>query len=282
MRRNVSASTIGGDGNNNNNNNNGEQLRTAVENLGASYMESMSEAIQWDDEENDEFEARVVELKKKRMQQRFGTSIQNTVQLSFKSDINIGVVLGQVEPGLSLSDKALDMDTLQYKQRAPSSPKNDDTDALLRKSVDAAFKGVLVLSVDPNGQGWEAGIRPGNVLTASSATVGEVSLCLRLFFSFCFEIIVHTSDSHLIFYSNFLLLLLQAMWPKATLEGVQSAIASRKVVSSTLGLSFQQQQQQAAVKVDNQYELSLSRPIGIEVGGTCASFVCLKFCCWLY
>jgi S1-C subfamily serine protease len=134
-------------------------------------MESMSEAIQWDDEENDEFEARVVELKKKRMQQRFGTSIQNTVQLSFKSDSSIGVVLGQVEPGLSLSDKALDMDTLQYNQRA----NNDETDALLlRKSVDGAFRGVVVLSVDPNGQGWEAGIRPGNVLTASSATVGEV------------------------------------------------------------------------------------------------------------
>jgi hypothetical protein len=55
------------------------------------------------------------------------------------------------------------------------------------------------------------------------------------------------------------------MWPKATLEGVRSAVTSRKVVSSTLNLQFQLSTLDNMV--DNRYELSLSKPIGLEIEG---------------
>ena len=53
------------------------------------------------------------------------------------------------------------------------------------------------------------------------------------------------------------------MWRKSTLDGVKSAISSRKAVTSQLSLQFQR-----SCILDNLFELSLSRPIGIQIGGT--------------
>jgi hypothetical protein len=56
------------------------------------------------------------------------------------------------------------------------------------------------------------------------------------------------------------------MWPKTTLEGVKSAIASRKVVTSQLALQLHRVSEDA--QVNNQYELILTRPLGLEIDGT--------------
>lgn len=57
------------------------------------------------------------------------------------------------------------------------------------------------------------------------------------------------------------------MWPKTTLEGLKSGIASRKVVSDSVTMQVQPSAAEAT-KVDNQYELSMTRPMGFEVSGT--------------
>ena len=59
----------------------------------------------------------------------------------------------------------------------------------------------------------------------------------------------------------------QGMWPKTTLEGVKAAIASRKLVSSQLVLKLQRNCAEAPA-VDNLYELTLTRPLGLEIDGT--------------
>ena len=55
------------------------------------------------------------------------------------------------------------------------------------------------------------------------------------------------------------------MWPKTTLDGVKSAISSRKVTSQSM--AFQLQRFVEETVVDDQYELSLVKPIGLEIEG---------------
>lgn len=61
------------------------------------------------------------------------------------------------------------------------------------------------------------------------------------------------------------------MWPKSTVEGVRSAVSSRKVMSKTIKFNFQRVNEVAGEcesELVQEFELSLSRPMGIHIEGT--------------
>ena len=160
---------------------------------------------------------------------------------------SVGMSLRQVYSGRRLSELALDVDTLRFQSfggelqgRDFSEDEADESLGSLQvlqnsvlKLVADSFDGVIVSSVTRGGLAWQAGVRAGDVLAATSATIGS------------------------------------KLWPKSTLDGVRSAISSRKVISPVMDFEFRRL---ALEKVEAEsvqsFELSLSRPIGINVEGT--------------
>ena len=61
----------------------------------------------------------------------------------------------------------------------------------------------------------------------------------------------------------------QTLWPKTSLEGVRSAVASRKVASGMMTFRFERSIEEVA----SQYELTLTKPLGLEVQATKDGFV---------
>ena len=60
------------------------------------------------------------------------------------------------------------------------------------------------------------------------------------------------------------------MWPKSTLDGIRSAISSRKLMSSTMKFQFQRSCDDNLIsetELVQEFELSLSRPMGIHIEG---------------
>lgn len=172
----------------------------------------------------------------------------------------VGMSLRQVTSGRRLSELALDVDTLRFQSfmdelqgrtvleedRLDDSiwedtqNKADGSIQVLQNNalegLKETFDGVLVSSVARGGLAWKAGVRAGDVLTGTSATIGN------------------------------------KIWPKSTLDGVRSAISSRKVLSSTMEFEFRRLgAQEGNMSRDGikSFELNLSRPIGINVEGEC-------------
>jgi len=167
----------------------------------------------------------------------------------------IGMSLRQVYSGRKLSELALDVDTLRYqsfddevqgRRIIVNGIKEDDAAAqlvsgsiqVLQKTalelLNESFDGVVVSSVARGGLAWQSGVRAGDVLTATSATMGG------------------------------------KLWPKSTLDGVKSAVSSRKVILPTMDFEFRRlvsDQVDGGVEAVQSFELSLSRPIGINVEG---------------
>jgi uncharacterized protein YheU (UPF0270 family) len=233
------------------------KLLDTVETLG----ESLTEAILRDDEDNAHHE-RMLELKKQRMRERL---LPRGWVVNFALDRTMGLTLAQVDTACQLSSQVLDVDTLRYEPITNYS----NVSSVVQGSTDVNFRGVVVLAVKENEQGWSAGIRPGDIVVASSATVGEVSdVCGVLCSPWMSRSMPFSCGStKLTILFTFLVFLMQAMWPKTTLEGVKSAIASRKVVASQLALQLHRVSSNDA-QVSNQYELILPRPLGLEIDGT--------------
>jgi len=99
--------------------------------------------------------------------------------------------------------------------------------------------GIVVSRVVRGGLAWKAGVRAGDKLLATSATMGE------------------------------------KIWPKSTLDGVRSAISSRKLMSSTMKFQFQRSDETLIGESElvQEFELSLSRPMGIHIEDTKDGFV---------
>ena len=60
------------------------------------------------------------------------------------------------------------------------------------------------------------------------------------------------------------------MWPKSTLDGIRSAISSRKVLSPTMKFQMKRTCDENIVseaELVQEFELSLSRPMGIHIEG---------------
>ncbi len=158
----------------------------------------------------------------------------------------VGMSLRQVYSGRRLSELALDVDTLRFQSfggelqgRDFSEKEADESLGSLQvlqnsvlKLVDETFDGVVVSSVTRGGLAWQAGVRAGDVLAATSATIGS------------------------------------KLWPKSTLDGVRSAISSRKVISPSMDFEFRRLiLEKVEAETVQSFEVALSRPIGINVEG---------------
>eukprot|EP00529_Nitzschia_sp_RCC80_P003169 CAMPEP_0113516040 /NCGR_PEP_ID=MMETSP0014_2-20120614/41319_1 /TAXON_ID=2857 /ORGANISM="Nitzschia sp." /LENGTH=1114 /DNA_ID=CAMNT_0000412755 /DNA_START=492 /DNA_END=3836 /DNA_ORIENTATION=- /assembly_acc=CAM_ASM_000159 len=166
-----------------------------------------------------------------------------TEQATGASVLDMGIRLCQINRGRNMNDKEqLDLDTLEYTSSSSSSSSSSPSSSAaaevmdvssLQRRIDGEFQGIVVWSVQEGSAGWMAGVRPGDILTTSSATLGE------------------------------------QLWPKSTLDGVRSAMQSRKAVAGSIQFEFQR----LADVEDNQFELSLTRPIGLELRETADGYV---------
>lgn len=168
-----------------------------------------------------------------------------------KPILSMGVTLRQINKGRVLLPEELVLDTLSIQTAARVDVKdvdmlnmNEEEDTIefdlptLMRKVKGDFSGTVVTQVSKKSAAWAAGVRAGDILKSTSATLGD------------------------------------ALWPKSTLEGVRSAISSRRATSGSIQLEFQRVSQ----VVDNLFELTLTRPIGMELKGTDV-LCCVLVCC---
>lgn len=150
------------------------------------------------------------------------------------SVLSLGITLCQISKGRNLDSVfELNLDTLELEDGTKRTNNNINTwtTSTTRQRIDGNFQGLVVSSVKQGSAGWVSGVRPGDILKTSSATIGN------------------------------------SMWPKSTLDGVKSALLSRKAVAESIQFEFQRLD--AETVVDNQYELTLARPIGLNLKGKC-------------
>jgi len=224
----------------NSNNNNNNTTRTYLANL-------VTNAVQTDDD------AEEIELaeRRRKVTERSG-SFRVTLPLIQKEEETVsqpstimGMTLRQFYTGQQISSQILNLDTLVIESLASEenpSHRNSMYDnaehvsdpesisvAIMQERLAPNISGVYVSRVEKGGPAWNAGIRPGDVLASTAATFGD------------------------------------AMWPKTTLEGVKSALSSRKMISGSATFEFVRTDVQEAVST---YELTLTRPIGLNLRGT--------------
>ena len=225
-------------------------LQAAVSNVTTSttsYLDSLSVQAAEDDRTEAAAGAR-----RERVLQRLGGGMGETYKVTLplskqkaKSTsasaiamATLGICIGQVaQGGSALSDYELDLDTLQildagqksFESRGSSASQQDvmvRMDAVnVLPRADISGSALLVSSVVKDSLAWQEGVRPGDLLIATSATMGD------------------------------------KMWPKSSLAGVQSALSSRRNMADTVSLEFRRMQD----VVDNQFELTLPRPTGMQM-----------------
>jgi hypothetical protein len=109
-------------------------------------------------------------------------------------DKKLGVSLREIK-GRTLSEYCLELDSLRYvspeeevvrNQKLDCSTGTEGSDGSIQvldeKIVDAA-SGIVVSSVVRGGLAWNLGIRAGDFLVATSATIGDVSAKTTVIFS---------------------------------------------------------------------------------------------------
>lgn len=194
--------------------------------------DSISNAVS-DDPDSDEVE---IAMRKQMVENRMKTyKVALPLASSYveaKSPLlSMGLHLRQISKGRSLDDGHLNLDTLEVEDFRKIEISNEtesmDEQGLLRR-IDGEFQGVVVSSVKKGSASWKAGVRAGDILQSTSATMGK------------------------------------KLWPKSTLEGVRSAIVSRKATSGSIEMEFQR----LGDAVDNQFELTLTKPIGLQMKET--------------
>ena len=224
-----SASSASFNNKNNDFENNSDSIERMVQNVTSAYLQSVREAVQYDD---DSEELQIAQRQNK-IRHRQGTYRVTLPFLAVKepsSSTALGISLAQVESDRVISEVELDLDSMQidYPEDLPSSSSSQrirmDRNQVLGR-LEPTFRGLVVSAVEPESPAWASGVRPGDVLQAVSATLGD------------------------------------ALWPKSTLEGVRAALSSRRTMSSNVVLELKHMAEQ----VRNQYELTLPKPLGIEV-----------------
>jgi pentatricopeptide repeat protein len=209
-------------------------LRKDVDRIGADVTKAGSEYLtSFLEEQRDEYEVEMEQKNRIVLEQRR----QYDATLSLKE--TLGITLCQVDAGQELSDYDLNLDSLVFESPPEPISQASSGEALtmnptqVQKRLDSNFKGIVVSSVVVGGHAWNNGIRPGDVLVSTSATLGD------------------------------------ALWPKTSLDGVRSAVASRKVASGMMTFRFERSIEEVA----SQYELTLTKPLGLEVQATEDGFV---------
>ena len=220
----------------NSDNNNDANIGDALSSVTNAAVDSIANAVK----DEPDMDAEEVARKQKMVQNRqVGKSYKVTLPLAASLVSNLGIRLCQFSKGRKLdSVLELNLDTLDMEdgskrtelQKSINSDSDETTEMdipSIQRRIDGEFRGLVVSSVRENSAGWEAGVRPGDILKTTSATLGN------------------------------------KMWPKSTLEGVKSAIISRKAVADSIEFEFQH----LVETVDNQFELTLTRPIGFNLKG---------------
>jgi hypothetical protein len=234
--------------NNNNNSKGNDVLLTSVTNAAVDFVVSL------DEPDRDAAEiARKRQLVQDRQQKMTykvtlplaslssaaaATALRSSSSAAASSVLKLGIALCQISKGRKIdTSMQLNLDTLEFESLpsvTSSSIDSGDDDrkamdvASIQRRIDGEFQGVVVASVEQGSAGWVAGVRPGDILKTTSATLGS------------------------------------QLWPKSTLEGVRSALTSRKAVAESVQFEFQR----LGETEDNQFELTLTRPIGLELKGT--------------
>jgi len=246
MAADASSSFTNDEGEGDSNNNIGEALSSATN----AAVDSIANAVKDEPDTDAQEIARRQELVRKRQ-----TEKSYKVILSLSESSNMGIRLCQIQMSTTTTTATatgqsldcvleLDLDTMEVNERTQQQQQQQDSDDVYHQEVmDSStirrrmmmttnnggdFRGLVVSSVTEEGAGWAAGVRPGDILKSTSATLGS------------------------------------RMWPKSTLEGVKSAITSRKAVSDTMEFEFQR----PVETDDNQFELTLTRPIGFNLKET--------------
>jgi hypothetical protein len=208
-----------------------DSLGEALSTVTNAARDSITEAVS---DEPDIEEAEIA-LKQRMVEKRLKTYAVTlplaSTPLEGKSEVlSMGLTLRQIRKGRTIDSNELNLDTLRFEKcdRAQGTDGLQKMDeANLRRRVDGEFQGLVVSSIVEGSSAWVAGVRAGDILKTTSATIGA------------------------------------KLWPKSTLEGVRSAIVSRKATSRSIQFEFQR----LGEAVDNQFELTLSRPIGLELKG---------------
>jgi len=208
----------------------------------------------------DEDEYKEKKAKKKRVVLEIGDGAQ-TLTFEYGVEIpivgtlnrekNLGLSLREVKDG-DLSELCLELDTLRYvsleeevmrHQKLDCSTGDEGSDGSIQildeKTLDGV-SGIVISSVGRGGIAWDLGIRAGDLLVATSATIGN------------------------------------KMWPKSTFEGVRSAISSRRVMSKTMQVKFQRANEMSRIsgsELVQEFEVSLTRPMGIHIEDTEEGYV---------
>jgi len=178
--------------------------------------------------------------------------VTKTVSADSTTNELLGLQLREINERGEISDSSLDLDLLRYQSVAEEVFRDMDMDVVMPDNVkeegpigsvqllnlpvnfvlDPDMKGVIVSGVVRGSMSWNAGVRSGDFLISTSATLGD------------------------------------KMWPKSTLEGVRSAVSSRKIMSSsTMKLQFKRAgfSIKSADEVVSEFEISLMRPLGVNI-----------------
>ena len=151
-----------------------DRFSADVTKVGTEYIESFSKALTED--EVDSYEAEMAQKEKIVLEQRR----QYDVTLPLTQ--TLGLTLCQVDVGQDFSDYDLNLDSMVFQSPlAPSSEANDGEYLTMdptevKRRLDPNFKGIVVSSVVVGQLAWNNGIRPGDILISTSATLGDVSI----------------------------------------------------------------------------------------------------------
>lgn len=161
----------------------------------------------------------------------------------------MGLQLRQISDQGEISDTSLDLDSMRYLSVAEEvyrdmnvvTPDNVEEDGpvgsvqLLNLPVnfvlDPEMKGIIVSRVIRGSLSWNAGVRSGDFMLATSATLGD------------------------------------KIWPKSTLDGVRSALSSRRIMSSKMKFQFKRAGFSiiSSDEIVKEFEISLMRPLGLNI-----------------
>ena len=134
------------------------------------------------------------------------------------------------------TERILDMDTLQVTDQTREEEVEVEEDSgmsrmsriVSARSTSDDVQGILVAYVQPGGQAEAAGIKVGDMLVKTSATIGD------------------------------------GMWPKGNIEGVKASLLSRLAVTKQASVLISRPTGEVTT-VEETFSLTLKRPIGVQL-----------------
>ena len=189
------------------------------------------------------------------------------------SNVLFGITVAEVTPGRVLSNRRFDLDSM-----LTEIVDNGIEEERFLQNIHGNFRGLIITSMTSDSPLALAGVKVGDMITAISATIGD------------------------------------NVWPTSTIQGIQSALSSRKLTSGSVTIEFRpstaftsalvkapttfpystltiptsnttvgissldmsapkQNDKTKVVAAPQQYELTLSRPLGFQIGENSDGYV---------